>query len=97
METAVETLAAISLLAIGLSHIIQPRVWVEFFVMLREKGKVGSILAGLLHFPLAVIIVAFHNIWHEGRTGIPACPSDVDSLLRAWTAFLPVPLTWTVC
>ena len=64
METAIETLAAISLLATGLSHIIQPGVWVEFFIMLREKEKVGSILAGLLHFPLGVIIVAFHNIWH---------------------------------
>lgn len=64
METAVETLLAICLLVTGLSHIIQPRVWAEFFIMLREKEKVGSILAGLLHFPLGVIIVAFHNIWH---------------------------------
>lgn len=64
METAVEKLVAICILVTGLSHIIQPRVWAEFFIMLREKGKVGSILAGLLHFPLGVIIVAFHNVWH---------------------------------
>ena len=64
METAVEKLAAICILVTGLSHIIQPRAWAEFFIMLREKGKVGSILAGLLHFPLGVIIVAFHNVWH---------------------------------
>lgn len=32
--------------------------------MLREKGKVGGLLCGLLHFPLGVIIVAFHNVWH---------------------------------
>ena len=64
MEAAVEKLAAICILVTGLSHIIQPRVWAEFFIMLREKGKVGSILAGLLHFPLGVIIVAFHNVWH---------------------------------
>jgi hypothetical protein len=64
METAVEKLAAICILVTGLSHIIQPRVWSEFFIMLREKGKVGSILAGLLHFPLGVIVVAFHNVWH---------------------------------
>ena len=64
METAVEKLAAICILVTGLSHIIQPRVWAEFFIMLREKGKVGSILCGLLHFPLGVIIVAFHNVWH---------------------------------
>jgi hypothetical protein len=64
METAVEKLAAICILVTGLSHILQPRVWAEFFIMLREKGKVGSILCGLLHFPLGVIIVAFHNVWH---------------------------------
>jgi hypothetical protein len=64
METGVEKLAAICILVTGLSHIIQPRVWSEFFIMLRKKGKVDSILAGLLHFPLGVIIVALHNVWH---------------------------------
>jgi CDP-diglyceride synthetase len=64
METAVEKLAAICILVTGLSHIIQPHAWAEFFIMLREKGRVGSILCGLLHFPLGVIIVAFHNVWH---------------------------------
>jgi hypothetical protein len=64
METAVEKLAAICILVISLSHIIQPGAWAEFFIMLREKGKVGSLLCGLLHFPLGVIIVAFHNVWH---------------------------------
>ena len=67
METAVEKLAAICILITGLSHIMQPRVWAEFFIMLRERGKVGSILAGLLHFPLGAVIVAFHNVWH----GVP--------------------------
>lgn len=67
METDVEKLAAICILVTSLSHIIQPRVWAEFFIMLREKGKVGSLLCGLLHFPLGVIIVAFHNVWH----GVP--------------------------
>jgi hypothetical protein len=64
METAVEKLFAICMLVTGLSHIIQPRAWCEFFIMLRENGRVGSLLCGLLHFPLGVIIVAFHNVWH---------------------------------
>jgi hypothetical protein len=64
METAVEKLAAICILVTSLSHIIQPQAWAEFFILLREKGKVGSLLCGLLHFPLGVIIVAFHNVWH---------------------------------
>ena len=67
VETAIEKLVAICFLVIGLSHIFQPRAWVKFFIMLREKGEVGSILNGLLHFPLGVLIVSFHNVWH----GIP--------------------------
>ena len=67
VETQIEKLVAISFLVIGLSHIFQPRAWVRFFVMLREKGEVGGLLNGLLHFPLGAVIVAFHNVWH----GIP--------------------------
>ncbi|MEY2518353.1 MAG: hypothetical protein QOF24_112 [Verrucomicrobiota bacterium] len=32
--------------------------------MLREKQEVGSLLNGLVHFPLGAFIVAFHNVWH---------------------------------
>jgi hypothetical protein len=35
--------------------------------MFREKGEVGSFLNGLMHFPLGVLIISFHNVWH----GIP--------------------------
>jgi hypothetical protein len=68
METSVEKLTAIYFLVMGLSHIFQPRAWVQFFIMLREKGEVGSLLNGLLHLPLGAFIIAFHNVWH----GIPA-------------------------
>jgi hypothetical protein len=67
METSVEKLTALYFLVIGLSHIAQPRAWVQFFIMLREKQAVGSLLNGLVHFPLGVFIVAFHNVW----SGIP--------------------------
>ena len=32
--------------------------------MLREQGKVGEHTGGLLHFPLGILIVSFHNVWH---------------------------------
>ena len=67
METSVEKLTAIFFLVTGLSHILQPRAWVQFFIMLREKQEVGSLLNGLVHFPLGAFIVAFHNVWY----GIP--------------------------
>ncbi|MCA1658146.1 MAG: hypothetical protein LC627_02480 [Verrucomicrobiaceae bacterium] len=64
METSVEKLVAINFLVIGLSHLLQPRAWVLFFIMLREKGEIGSFLNGFVHFPLGAFIVAFHNVWH---------------------------------
>ena len=31
---------------------------------LHSKGEVRSFLNALLHFPLGVLIVSFHNVWH---------------------------------
>jgi hypothetical protein len=67
METSIQKLVAISYFVIGLSHIFQPRVWTQFFIRWREQGEVGVFLTGLLHFPMGVVIVSFHNVWH----GIP--------------------------
>ncbi|MBD0328129.1 MAG: hypothetical protein ICV68_17020 [Pyrinomonadaceae bacterium] len=63
MELAVTKLAIICFLIIGLSHVVQPRVWAQFFIDMHSKGEVGSFLNALLHFPLGVLIVSFHNVW----------------------------------
>lgn len=63
MEVAIEKLVAISFLVIGVSHILQPRAWVEFFIRFRDKGAVGSLQLGVFHLPLALLIVSFHNVW----------------------------------
>ncbi len=67
MELAIQKLAVVSFFVIGLSHIFQPRVWAQFFIDLRSKGEVGSFINAFIHFPLGVLIVAFHNVWQ----GIP--------------------------
>src|SRR5687767_9330701 len=67
METSVEKLVALNFFVIGLSHVFAPRAWVEFFIMLREKKEVGSLINGFVHFPLGAFIISFHNVWH----GIP--------------------------
>jgi hypothetical protein len=64
MESAIQKIAAICFLIIGLSHIFQPRVWAEFFILFRSKGEAGSFLTALLHLPIGALIVAFHNVWH---------------------------------
>ena len=50
MDRSVEILAIVWFGVLGLSHITQPRAWVEFFTMLRSKGEAG-------------VIIAFHNVW----------------------------------
>jgi uncharacterized protein YjeT (DUF2065 family) len=67
MERSVEVFAAILFGIIGLSHILQPRAWAEFFILLCGKRKAGAFVDGFLNLPLGGIIVAFHNTW----SGIP--------------------------
>lgn len=67
MGRSVETVAIILFGVVGLSHILQPKAWAEFFILLRGKGRPGAFLDGFLNLPLGAVIVAFHNIW----SGIP--------------------------
>src|SRR5215475_7508159 len=63
MELAIQRLAIVVFLVVGLSHIFQPRVWAQFFIEIREKGATGSFIVAFIHFPLGALIVAFHNVW----------------------------------
>jgi hypothetical protein len=67
MERAVEIYAIINLTVIGVSHVVRPRVWVDFFVILRQRGEAGVFAVALLNLIFGSIIVAFHNVW----SGIP--------------------------
>lgn len=67
MERAVLIFATVQLLVIGLSHLLQPRAWAEFFILLREKGAPGVFAVAFLSLSFGSIIVGFHRVWH----GIP--------------------------
>ena len=67
MERSVEILAIVLFGVIGLSHVVQPRAWAEYFIFIRGKRETGAFLDGFLHLPLAGLIIGFHNVW----TGIP--------------------------
>src|SRR4026208_376498 len=67
MERSVEVSAVILFGVFGLSHIVQPRAWVAFFMLLRAKGEPSAFVDGILNLPMAAIIIGFHNIW----SGIP--------------------------
>ncbi len=64
MEQAIQVFAAISFLAIGLSHLAQPKSWVAFYQALAAWGTPGAFLEGFLTLNFGGIIVAFHNVWH---------------------------------
>jgi hypothetical protein len=64
MEQATQVFAAISFLAIGLSHVAQPTAWVTFYQALAARGTTGAFLEGFLLLNFGAIIVAFHNVWH---------------------------------
>jgi len=68
MEKSVEILAVILFGVIGLSHVLQPKAWAEFFILLRGKGEAGVFVDGILNLPVAGFIIGFHNVW----SGIPA-------------------------
>ena len=63
MERSVEVLFVILFGVTGLSHILRPGAWAEFFILLRNKGEPGAFVDGLLNLPMGGIIVGFHNTW----------------------------------
>lgn len=67
MERAIQIYAIINFVVIGISHVLRPRAWVDFFVFLRERGEAGVFAAAFLSLSFGSIIVAFHNVW----SGLP--------------------------
>jgi uncharacterized protein YjeT (DUF2065 family) len=67
MERSVEIVAVILFGVLGLSHMVQPRAWVEFFILLRDNKEPGAFVDGFLNLAMAATIIAFHNVW----SGIP--------------------------
>lgn len=63
VEQATQTFAAVSLLVIGLSHLLQPKAWVMWFQGLVAQGSIGAFKEGFLILPFGAIIVGFHNVW----------------------------------
>ena len=62
MALFIERYFAISMLAVGLSHVALAREWRDFFLLLKRTGVAGIIIA-MFTFPLGLLIVLGHNIW----------------------------------
>lgn len=66
LEPSIPTLIArffsVSLFLIGLSHVVQPRLWRDYFLKLKDTGVAGIIIA-MYTLPQGLLIVLGHNIW----------------------------------
>ena len=60
----IELLVAINLLAVGLSHFLQSKVWISFFQDLTKKGSTGNLINGMLALGFGSLVLAFHFIWN---------------------------------
>jgi hypothetical protein len=68
-QREIEFFVAVCFLVIGMSHLIRPREWVEFFVWLRSAGVKGAFINGILSLMCGALIVAFHQSW-SGVSGV---------------------------
>jgi hypothetical protein len=68
MQRAIEIYAVVQLTVIGLSHVLRPHAWVDFFVYLRERGRAGVFAVAFLSLFFGSLVAAFHNVW----SGLPA-------------------------
>lgn len=63
MERAVQLLAVLHLLIIGVSHVVASKAWAEFFIGLRERGRAGVFVVGFMSLGFGSIVAAFHPVW----------------------------------
>ncbi|MEL6822206.1 MAG: hypothetical protein AAFP70_10620 [Calditrichota bacterium] len=60
----IQALMALPFLLMGISHIVQPKMWLDLFNYLHELGPAGVVMRTFaLELVPAVAIVTFHLIW----------------------------------
>jgi hypothetical protein len=63
VQPTVDVLAIIWLTVLGLSHLVRPREWIDFFTRLRDGGDAGVFAVAILHLIPGTLIAAAHNRW----------------------------------
>jgi hypothetical protein len=63
-QSIVQFIFLISCVPLGLSHIVQPAMWVDFFTRLHAQGTSGLVLKVLaVELWAGVILVTLHQVW----------------------------------
>ncbi len=63
-QSAVQLMMAIGCLMIGVSHVLQPRVWQDYFARIHAHGAAGVLKRTMIWelWP-ALILVTLHQVW----------------------------------
>jgi uncharacterized protein YjeT (DUF2065 family) len=62
MQLLMEKIFGFVFMLVGLSHLLQPTRWSDFFSWLRAK-PFGAFIVVIFTLPVSVVIIAFHNDW----------------------------------
>ena len=62
MSPYIDAWFALTLVIFGLSHAAQPRLWADFFVMLKRTGF-APIIIGMYTLPTGLVILLGHVLW----------------------------------
>jgi hypothetical protein len=58
----IQAVFAPAFLLMGLSHVVQPLLWIRFFEVLRQTGLAAFIIP-IYTLPFALVLVVGHNLW----------------------------------
>jgi hypothetical protein len=58
----IEAVVAPAFLLIGLSHVLQPQLWVRFFDAMRQTG-LASFIIPMYTLPIGLVLIVGHNVW----------------------------------
>ena len=67
MERAIQIFALVQFVLVGVSHLVAPKAWGQFYQWLRSKEDAGVLAFASTRLWFGSIIVAFHPVW----SGLP--------------------------
>jgi len=63
-EHSIQVFGFINLLIIGISMLVRPVFWSNFFAWLARQGEAGGLAYGCICLSFGSLVVAFHRVWH---------------------------------
>jgi hypothetical protein len=71
-QHAIEIFALLNFAIVGLSLVLRPGAWAQFFLWMRREGQAGAVIYGLLCVLWGSLIVSFHPDRHGILLVLPA-------------------------